>query len=184
MKTQSTRPFLRCLVVGLSLTVGLGSVDLANGLVAQAESLEPVPSQFGSPQSVERKVLPTVKTALPDGVYLYGQSAEPDQMGKAYFVFEARQGKVLGAFYMPRSSFDCAYGNFHPDKVALTVIDSYEKTANPYEIALEHSAPVATTGNPIVPEIGLEGFNRVTQLSSNDQRILKVCQTNYPNVLK
>ncbi|MEP0918741.1 hypothetical protein NC981_18075, partial [Leptolyngbya sp. DQ-M1] len=34
----------------------------------------------------------TQKTTLPDGVYLYGQSAEPDQIGQGYFVFEARQG--------------------------------------------------------------------------------------------
>ncbi len=186
MKTQSARHGLCCLVVGLSLTVGLGSVDAVSGLAARAESsgpvkLQPVSAQVPAPQAV-----PPVKTTLtlPDGVYLYGQSATPDQMGKAYFVFEARQGKVLGAFYMPRSSFDCAYGSFHPEKVALTVIDSYEKTANPYEIALERSASIATNGNPALPTIGLEGFTPVARVSINDQRILKTCRANYPNALK
>ena len=184
MKTQSAYPVSRRLVVGLSLIVGLASVELVTGLAAQADTSVPMQSQAVSAPPGVVKAVSVMPTRLPDGVYLYGQAAEPDQLGKAYFVFESRQGRVLGAFYMPRSSFDCAYGSFHPEKVALTVIDSYEKTANPYEIALERSATVATNGNPAVPTIGLEGFNRVSRVSVNDQRILKVCQTNYPNVLK
>lgn len=181
MKTQSACSVLRRLVVGLSLTAGLGAASWASTAVAQAGTAVPV-QLVSAPSARLAAAVPA--TNLPDGVYLYGQSGEPDQMGKAYFVFEARRGKVLGAFYMPRSSFDCAYGSFHPEKVALTVIDSYEKTANPYEIALERSMAVATNGNPAVSEIGLEGFNRVSRVSINDQRILKVCQTTYPNVLK
>ncbi|MBD2079666.1 hypothetical protein [Leptolyngbya sp. FACHB-17] len=121
----------------------------------------------------------TQKTTLPDGVYLYGQSAEPDQIGQGYFVFEARQGKLVGALYMPRSSFDCTYGSVEPDKVSLTVINSYDRDENPYVIATERNDSVASRGNPTIAPVGLEGYHRISKVSENDRRILNVCKQNY-----
>lgn len=118
-------------------------------------------------------------TTLPDGVYLYGQSTQPEQIGKGYFVFEARQGKLIGALYMPRSSFDCTYGSIEPDKVSLMVIDSYDRSENPYVIATERNGSVASRDNPVVAPLGLEGYHRLPNVSANDQRILNVCKQNY-----
>ncbi len=120
----------------------------------------------------------TSLTSLPNGVYLYGQSAQPEQIGQAYFVFEVRQGKLVGALFMPRSSFDCTYGSVQAEKLALTVVNSYEKNDSPYEIALDRSN---VAGNPSASEIGLEGFQKLKQASANDKRILEVCKTNYQN---
>ncbi|WP_446867891.1 hypothetical protein [Phormidesmis sp. 146-12] len=161
-------------MAAFSLTVGLFSMGLtAHASESQAQS---VPTKSTKQASAS--------AALPNGIYLYGQSAQPEQVGQAYFVFEVNQGKVLGAFYMPRSSFDCAYGTFQSDQVALTVIDSYEKTRHPYAIALQRTANVATTGNPAMTRISLEGFQPLKKLSATDQRILNVCKQNYPNALK
>jgi hypothetical protein len=184
MKAQSTHPVLHRLVAGASLTLALGSLGLTEWSVARAAVAVPVQSQVTQGQSSQRAINPSAIKGLPDGVYLYGQSAEPDKLGKAYFVFESRQGKVLGAFYMPRSSFDCAYGTFQPDKVALTVMGSYEKTANPYEIAIARTASVATNGGSALPKVELDGFNQITKVSANDQRILNVCKATYPQALK
>jgi hypothetical protein len=115
---------------------------------------------------------------LPDGVYLYGQSAQPEQIGQGYFVFEVNRGKVIGALYMPRSSFDCASGSFKDNQLALRVVNSYDRTTNPYEIAVERSSTVASTGNP-TQEIGLQGFHRLPTVSENDQRILNVCKADF-----
>lgn len=145
---------------GLSIATGLMSLS--------------VPAQ-AAPQMAQRNA--TVQTSLPNGVYLYGQASEPGQIGRAYFVFEVRQGKLLGALYMPRSSFDCTYGSVQSDKLALTVIDSYEKSENPYAIAVERNAVAGQ--NPGVAPIGLEGFQKLDKVSENDQRILNVCKTNY-----
>jgi hypothetical protein len=114
--------------------------------------------------------------ALPNGVYLYGQATQPDQLGQAYFVFEVRQGKLLGALYMPRSSFDCTYGAIQGDKLALTVIDSYNRSENPYAIALDQT-PVAGNGTVV----NLEGFQKLPHVSNNDRRILEMCKTHYQN---
>ncbi len=159
---------LNRLVAGISLAAGLVSIGL------------PTQSAFAQAAPQANPVITAAKpSTLVDGVYLYGQSAEPNQIGRAYFVFEVHQGKVLGALYMPRSSFDCAYGSFQADQLALTVVDSYDRSENPYAIALAKGAAVATRGNPAVTQINLEGFEPLTKLSDNDQRILNVCKQNY-----
>jgi hypothetical protein len=157
-----------------SLVAGLFSI----GLPVYAAESQPTLSAKSTRQ------VALAPATLPNGVYLYGQSTQPEQVGQSYFVFEVKQGKVLGAFYMPRSSFDCAYGTFQVEQVALTVIDSYEKTRHPYAIALQKTANVATTGNPALTQINLEGFQPLKKLGATDQRILNVCKQNYPNALK
>ncbi|MBC7822267.1 MAG: hypothetical protein H7126_00035 [Candidatus Parcubacteria bacterium] len=156
-------------VMGIALATGLMAIGL--------------PTQSALSAQVTPQAKPVNTTAKPstlaDGVYLYGQSAEPDQIGRAYFVFEVRQSKVLGALYMPRSSFDCAYGSFQADQLALTVVDSYDRSENPYAIALAKEASVATRGNPAMTQINLEGFEPLAKLSDNDQRVLNVCKQNY-----
>jgi len=157
------------LVAGVSLATGLVSIGL------------PTQSAFSAQVTPQAKPVSTdaKPSTIADGVYLYGKSAEPNQIGRAYFVFEVRQSKVLGALYMPRSSFDCAYGAFQANQLALTVVDSYDRSENPYAIALAKGASVATRGNPAVTQINLEGFEPLAKLSANDQRILNVCKQTY-----
>ena len=149
------------LVAGVALASAMPTVAMAG------EALNRVQAQTTS----------SISAALPDGVYLYGQSAQPDQVGQGYFVFEVKQGNVVGALYMPRSSFDCASGRFKQDQLALTVVNSYDRTTNPFEIAVERSSTVAASGNPAINAIGLEGFHRISSISANDQRILNVCKS-------
>lgn len=118
----------------------------------------------------------TAATELPDGIYLYGQSTQPDELGNGYFVFESKQGQVVGALYMPRSSFDCAAGNFKSDQLALTVTNSYDRITNPLEIALDRSAPIASSGNAPLG-VGLQGFHKLEKVTDNDLRMLNVCKT-------
>jgi hypothetical protein len=164
----------RPLLAGVSLTIGLIGTTLTSVAVvptiANAEATAKTPT--------------AAKQALPDGVYLYGQSAQPDQLGQGYFVFEAKQGHVVGALYMPRSSFDCTSGKFQGDQLALTVVNSYDRTTNPFEIALEKTSNVAAQGNPAFQDIRLEGFQRINKVSENDYRILKVCKADLQKQVK
>lgn len=121
---------------------------------------------------------------LPDGVYLYGQSSQPDQVGQGYFVFEVNQGHVMGALYMPRSSFDCASGQFEKDQLALTVVNSYDRTTNPFEISLEQNSTVASNGKLPRSPVGLQGFQRLSNVSENDYRLLNVCKTDFSQQAK
>ncbi|NJR66409.1 MAG: hypothetical protein HC772_15540 [Leptolyngbyaceae cyanobacterium CRU_2_3] len=158
-------------VTSLLLSTGLAIAGLAA-----------IPAYAGTQTTPERPssdVPASPSSPLANGTYLYGQSATAEQIGSAYMVFEVNQGKVIGAFYMPRSSFDCFYGSLEADQVALTIVDSYEQSLRPYAVALETTSPVAMAGNETIAPIGLEGFHQISTLSTNDQRILSTCKANY-----
>lgn len=161
-------------VTGLFLTAGL---FVAHPYMA-AQSSEAPTLQAQEPRGTEVSESAPAQP-MTDGIYLYGQSPEPDQIGSAYMVFQVEQGQVVGAFYMPRSSFDCFQGDFHADQLALTVINSYEQTRHPYAIALEPTDALATTGTESTP-VTLEGFHAIENVSDNDLRILSTCQASYP----
>lgn len=116
---------------------------------------------------------------LTDGIYLYGQADTANQIGSAYMVFEVNDSQVVGAFYMPQSSFDCFQGEFQDDQLALNVVDSYERTVHPYAIALNAGEPIAQVGEEVVTPVGLEGFHPIGTLSEMDQRILATCQADF-----
>ncbi len=92
-----------------------------------------------------------------DRIYLYGQSPKPDQIKQEYFVFEVRQGKVVGAFYLPRSAFYCFYGNLERNQLNLTVVDTYDGTTSPYSVNLQQ-------------------YHQIPIVSDNDRRILGICK--------
>lgn len=162
-------------ITALCLTIGLVAAGQSNLPAYSSESTQSNPQNISDDSSIE----PSNSPALADGTYLYGQSPERDQIGSAYMVFEVEQGEVVGAFYMPHSSFDCFYGSLQTDRLALTVVDSYEQTRHPYSIALEPQDTLATTDEDIVAPMGLEGFHPIENLSENDRRILATCQADF-----
>jgi len=94
-------------------------------------------------------------------------------------MFAVIQHFWIGAFYMPSSEFDCTYGRFQADQLALTVIDSYEQGQHPYAIALEPATPIAAQ-DPRAGGLNLEGFYPIATVSANDQRLLAACKSRYP----
>lgn len=114
-----------------------------------------------------------LQSPLVDGTYLYGQSTQAEQIGQEYIVFKVQQGRVIGAVYMPRSEFNCFSGAIKSNQLKLSIVDPYDGTVYPHEIALE-IAPVASSGQ-LPHEVGLEGYHQISQLSDNDRRILNIC---------
>lgn len=155
-RTLSKR--IETLSTGLLLATGLAMVSMPTFVANQAEASEAEQTQ-----------------ALTDGVYLYGQSPEPEKMGSEYLVFEVNQGEVVGGFYMPRSSFDCFHGNVQSEQLALTVINSYEQTPHAYSVALQSEGAVASADGSAAP-MGLEGYHRLDNLSDTDRQILSTCK--------
>lgn len=99
----------------------------------------------------------TASTGLADGIYLYGQSRNPDEIKQEYFVFEMRQSKVVGAFYLPRSAFYCFYGTSDRTQLNLIVVDSYDGSRSPYSVNLQQ-------------------YYQISAVSDNDRRILGICK--------
>lgn len=144
--------------------------DLDPFAVAQpvVEPVEPLLAQRGS--------------ALPsDGVYLFGQQPIPDQLQTAYLVFEAQADNIVGAFYMPHSSFDCVQGALQDTELALTITESYSQEVYNYALALDRDVSVASTG--IASAVNIEGFHPIEDVSANDMEILEACKSFYDGAI-
>jgi hypothetical protein len=144
------------------LAVGLGLVLAATPLMTTAV--------------VASEILDSPR--LGDGVYLFRESPVPDQVRTTYMVAEVSEGNLIGGFYQPHSSFDCFYGEVVGEDIALTVIDSYEKTEHALAMTLESSESIASQagggGGRWVPS----GFHAVTQLSTIAENVLQTCRNN------
>lgn len=154
-------------LTALFVTLGVAAIGLP-----QASALGVEVPNASHQAAIATAQSPTAQL-LSDGIYLFGQSPQANQIGAAYMVFEVIQNRVIGAFYMPSSSFDCFYGELQANQLAVNVIDSYEQTEHPFSIAMESRGTVA--GNGTAP-VSFAGFHRIQNVSRNDQHILNVCK--------
>ena len=132
----------------------------------------------------------TGKMPEKDGVYLYGQSSEPAQIGQEYVVFELRQDKVVGAFYLPQSEFSCFEGTLSSGKLSLMIASSPDSDTYPgpvagqnTQVATASNRPIIGTGsNPIAYSysVALQNYHKLTSVSTSDQQILRTCKNNQP----
>ncbi len=150
-------PLASLLMGGVALT--------AVGIAAPAPAVEPLVIAQSVP------VKPVAER------YLFGQSAQPDQIGQGYVVMERTGDRVYGALYYPNSSFDCFHGQVQGAEVAMTIINSYDQESHAYSIALAEGPVVAAgeTAGELVP-FNLDGFRAIDTLSDNDHRMLDLCQ--------
>lgn len=170
-------------LASLFLTVGLlasgfpgfylkASSAIALSSPAEMQPAHPVAGQaLAQSGSADSTVLPD------DGVYLYGQSPEPNQVGQTYAVFEVIDSEAVGAFYMPSSSFDCFYGEIGPQEFDLVVVNSYEQAAYPYSVPLSHEAVASgsAAGGPTPM-----GYHRIEDLSQQDYQMIATCRSERP----
>jgi hypothetical protein len=160
--------------IGLILSLGLTALNpgilLASSFKKTEVTQQPASTQ---PKTVDLAQGRRSQSPLSDGIYLYGQSDKPEQIGQEYLVFKVTQGRVVGAFYLPQSEFNCFSGTLDSRRMNLSVIDPYDQTASPYSIALQELSPVASTNDSRF--VGLEGYQPVETISDNDRRILSVC---------
>lgn len=155
-------------------TLVLGLTPFFQGAIAQA----------ASPESLEAELISEAQsaTSLPeDGVFLYGQSPQPEELGAGYMVFESFQNYVVGALYMPYSSFDCFQGQLNNGELAMTITNSYTQESYPYAVALQSTDAIASASGGASP-LQLEGFHQLEAPSENDLNILATCKANLQNV--
>ena len=155
------RPFR--LIVLIALMASLGS--LMRSPLVQAAPEGPLPVAD----------VPQAASLPGDGVYLYGQTPEPGQIGVDYMVFEAHRQQIVGALYRPHSSFDCFQGRVGESALTLSIINSYTLETYPYEIALISNDTVATTGQ-VGSSLQLDGFHQLFNLSDLDVNLLNTCK--------
>ncbi|NJN04525.1 MAG: hypothetical protein HC873_00710 [Leptolyngbyaceae cyanobacterium SL_1_1] len=167
---KSASPFVRPSLQGLQrvaaqLAMGIGlvlsgwcSVSYSGTALANP----PVQQNLGS--------------ALADGIYLFGRSPQPDQIGAEYLVFEVRGQHTVGAFYMPSSSFDCFHGEVQPDRLLLNIMGSYDQPASDYAIALQPESNLSASELGAIAPASLAGYYEISNLSQGDRNLLATCQ--------
>ncbi|MBD1812866.1 hypothetical protein NDI43_26170 [Microcoleus vaginatus GB2-A3] len=96
--------------------------------------------------------------ALPDGIYLYGDSPQPNQVLQNYIVFQRQNDRVVGAIYAPRSDFACFTGKIQGNTLSGKAISPGGKLQT-IEINTQ-----------------LTNLHSIRTISSNDRRILSTCQ--------
>jgi len=142
----------------------------------QASPLPPVESASDLPTA------PIAADAIANGVYFYGSAAEPDTLGAAYMVFAAQNSNLVGAMFMPQSSFDCFQGEIEGQQLAMQITNSYTQEVYGYAIALvANDAPIAVANDtPVTFE--LDGFHNLGAPRESEMANLATCQANFANV--
>ncbi len=112
-----------------------------------------------------------------DGVYLYGQSLQPNQLGQGYIVFEKRQDMVKGALFMPRSEFSCFQGTLDKSgELAMTVMGSPDE-GGLAQVSTNNRLPKINNDEPTnyAYSVALQDYHQLKSVSANDRRILQMC---------
>lgn len=176
--TRFAPGLLKNMVAGAVGVLAVGV--LAPNTIAQVTEDSPTSAPHATPATLTATNSATHLTAvrsLPDGIYLYGQSPRPNQVGSAYMVLQVKDRQVAGAFYMPFSSFDCFQGEIRDQQLALTVANREEQTRYPYSLALQTQGDIASSR----PEAMLAtpaGYHAISsQVSPRDRQILATCQS-------
>uniref|UniRef100_UPI000A6BE3EE hypothetical protein n=1 Tax=Hassallia byssoidea TaxID=482630 RepID=UPI000A6BE3EE len=129
-----------------------------------------------SQKSTKNAGVVTTKFPKQDGVYLYGQSPQPNQLGQGYIVFEKRQNQVMGALYMPSSEFSCFQGNVDSTgELAMTV--TAPAGGGLEEVATANTIPKLDADQPMTYaySVALQDYHKLNTVSDNDRQILQMC---------
>ncbi|MCX7594892.1 MAG: hypothetical protein N2235_14250 [Fischerella sp.] len=154
-----------------------------------AESLSP--ELAAEPTTTPRKSAPkaSIKTTevgskvnFPkrNGIYLYGQSPQPGQLGQGYIIFEKRQSQAIGALYMPDSEFSCFKGTLNPSGELAMTVRGYPGEFSPSQLAARDGLLRMNDDRPFTYDhsVALQDYYRLRSISRTDREILQMCKSN------
>ena len=182
-----TKAPLATLLIVLSIFTGVATPALTKELTRVEQYKISVLGENLSKNTYE----PKGKLPQKDGVYLYGQSPEPQQIGQEYIVIEVSKGKAVGAFYLPSSEFNCFNGTIEAGKLALLLANGPETEAYPDTTSSNTEEPqVAIVGDRSFGEnssneittpysVALQNYHQLPKVSDSDKQILAACKSNY-----
>ncbi|MFM5899172.1 MAG: hypothetical protein ACKO8W_17075, partial [Dolichospermum sp.] len=112
-----------------------------------------------------------------DGIYLYGQSSTPNQLGQGYIVFQKHQNQIIGALYFPQSEFTCFQGSLAKSGKLAMMVRTLPGEVGTIEVATTNTIPKINenefTTYPY--SVNLEDYHQLSSVSSNDRKILQIC---------
>ncbi|BCL36549.1 hypothetical protein [Nostoc sp. MS1] len=184
---------LRIPAIGLLFTVAMVGEQIKPALSSEVTALPSTTlSTYGEVSSSQTPLLvslnqkaeketaiaPKFKVPVNDGIYLFGQSPKPNQVGQGYVLFHKQQGKLVGALYMPNSEFSCFQGTIDKSgELAMTVTGTPDAGASP-EVATTSTIPQLSDDEPMsyAYTVTLQDYHPINTISANDRRILQMCR--------
>lgn len=177
-------------LASLLLLTGINEIEAKQSIAKELKSS--TNAAFAVATSAAENNIFKGKMPKKDGIYLYGQSQQPNQIGQEYMVFEVRQGKVTGAFYLPQSEFNCFQGSLAAGKLDLTIAGDAGSTPYSDSIADGQNAPQVATASDSSQigaqyeqvssqySVALQNYYQLSNVNENDKQILAACKSNYP----
>ncbi|MBF2066415.1 MAG: hypothetical protein IGS39_18645 [Calothrix sp. C42_A2020_038] len=113
-----------------------------------------------------------------DGIYLYGQSPQPGQLGQGYVVFEKNNGRVVGALYMPDSEYSCFDGTVDSSGELAMTVNGYQGEIGQTQVATSGDTPKMNEDEPTsyAYSLALRDFHAIEKISTVDHQILQACK--------
>jgi hypothetical protein len=152
-----------------------GSSQISNSVKSEQSFITAVVPEIQRPASK-----PTNRTTTnypqQDGVYLYGQSPEPGQLGQGYVVFEKKQGRVVGALYMPDSEYSCFNGTVDESGELAMTVNPSEGEGGQTQVATNKDEPKLDEPITYAYSIALRDFHAINKISQVDRDVLKACR--------
>jgi hypothetical protein len=144
----------------------------------QRDSNQPITkSQVATTRGI---VAPKGNFPQKNGVYLYGQSSQPGQMGQGYIVFEKQQRNVVGALYIPGSEFNCFYGTVNPSGQLAMTVKGFAGDSSLTQVATNNTIPRLDEDQPTTysHSVALQDYYQLNSVSAKDHEILNMCKAN------
>lgn len=176
-------------LASLLLLTGINEIEAKQSIAKELKSS--TNAAFAVATSAAENNIFKGKMPKKDGIYLYGQSQQPNQIGQEYMVFEVRQGKVTGAFYLPQSEFNCFQGSLAAGKLDLTIAGDAGSTPYSDSIVDAQNAPQVATASDSSQigaqyeqvssqySVALQNYYQLSNVNENDKHILAACKSNY-----
>jgi len=176
-------------LASLLLLTGINGIEATQSIAKELKSS--TNAAFAVATSAAENNIFKGKMPKKDGIYLYGQSQQPNQIGQEYMVFEVRQGKVTGAFYLPQSEFNCFQGSLAAGKLDLTIAGDAGSTPYSDSIVDAQNAPQVATASDSSQigaqyeqvssqySVALQNYYQLSNVNENDKQILAACKSNY-----
>ena len=113
-----------------------------------------------------------------DGIYLYGQSSTPNQLGQGYILFQKQQSKIIGALYVPHSEFSCFQGTLAKSGELAMTVKSSPGEVGAMEVSAKTTVPKISDDESTnyVHSISLQDYQQLNSVSANDREMLQMCK--------
>jgi hypothetical protein len=124
---------------------------LTLGTILTLSVVRLTPVALAEAQVPEKTQIPQTQT------HLYGESAQANQVGKGYIIFQRQGQNVVGAFHYPQSEFSCFVGKVMNQQLKVVTLE------------LGQTAPVSL-------DVSLSQLHTIRVIGSSENNSLKNCQ--------